>query len=82
MNVRTITGLAALAFFFALLPANARAEIRELLLAAYSLPKDAYEKRIIPAFVQQWKQESDRSTGLSGGSISNFPKTSDRSSQA
>ncbi len=82
MNGKTITGLPALAFFFALLPAIAGAETRDLLLAAYSLPKDAYEKRIIPAFVQEWEQESNRSAGLSGGSISNLPKTSIRSSQA
>jgi sulfate transport system substrate-binding protein len=29
-----------------------------VLLAAYSVPKEAYEKRIIPAFEQQWKQKT------------------------
>src|SRR5256885_2081842 len=31
---------------------------QELILAAYSVPKEAYEKRIIPAFQQQWKQRT------------------------
>ena len=31
---------------------------RELLLAAYSVPKEAYEKRLIPTFQQQWKQRT------------------------
>lgn len=38
-------------------PADA-AETRELLLAVYSVPKEAYEKRLIPAFQQQWKQRT------------------------
>jgi len=58
MKVRSIIGLTAFISFFALLPAIAGAEGRELLLAAYSVPKEAYEKRIIPAFVQHWKQQS------------------------
>jgi sulfate/thiosulfate-binding protein len=58
MNVRAITGLTALISFFALLPATTSAETRELLLAAYSVPKEAYEKRIIPAFVEQWKKKT------------------------
>ena len=28
---------------------------RELLLAVYSVPKEAYEKRLIPAFQRHWK---------------------------
>jgi sulfate/thiosulfate-binding protein len=31
---------------------------RELILAAYSVPKEAYEKRIIPAFQRHWKQRT------------------------
>ena len=31
---------------------------QELILAVYSVPKEAYEKRIIPAFQQQWKQRT------------------------
>lgn len=58
MNVRTITHVTALLSFFALLPAIAGAETRELLLAAYSVPKGAYEKRIIPAFIQHWKKHT------------------------
>jgi sulfate transport system substrate-binding protein len=58
MNVRIITGFTAVMSFFVLLPAIAGAETRELLLAAYTVPKEAYEKRIIPAFVQQWKQKT------------------------
>jgi sulfate/thiosulfate transport system substrate-binding protein len=52
------TILAAIAFFIASQAASAGAETRELLLAAYSVPKEAYEKRIIPAFEQQWKQKT------------------------
>jgi sulfate/thiosulfate-binding protein len=31
---------------------------RELLLAVYSVPKEAYEKRLIPGFQRQWKQRT------------------------
>ena len=58
MNVKTLPGLTILLSLCAILPAIARAESRELLLAAYSVPKEAYEKRIIPAFVRQWKQKT------------------------
>ncbi|MDR4479124.1 MAG: sulfate ABC transporter substrate-binding protein [Nitrospira sp.] len=34
------------------------AETRDLILAAYSVPKEAYERRIIPAFQRQWKQKT------------------------
>ena len=58
MKARTITHLTALVSFFMILPAIAGADTRELLLAAYSVPKEAYEKRIIPAFIQQWTQKT------------------------
>lgn len=38
-------------------PAGA-AETRELILAAYSVPKEAYEQRIVPAFQRHWKQRT------------------------
>lgn len=31
---------------------------RELVLAAYSVPKEAYERRIVPAFQQHWKAKT------------------------
>lgn len=31
---------------------------RELMLAIYSVPKEAYEQRLIPAFKQHWKQRT------------------------
>lgn len=31
---------------------------RELTLAAYSVPKEAYERRIVPAFQEQWKRQT------------------------
>ena len=34
------------------------AETRELILAAYSVPKEAYERHIIPAFQKHWKQKT------------------------
>jgi sulfate transport system substrate-binding protein len=34
------------------------AQTRELLLAVYSVPKETYEKRLIPAFQGQWKQRT------------------------
>ena len=37
---------------------HAAAESRELMLAVYSVPKEVYEQRIIPAFKQQWKQRT------------------------
>lgn len=33
-------------------------DTRELILAAYSVPKEAYEQRIIPAFQRFWKQKT------------------------
>ncbi|MEK6802396.1 MAG: sulfate ABC transporter substrate-binding protein [Nitrospirota bacterium] len=58
MNIKTLSGLTALVSLLVILPAIAGAETRELLLAAYSVPKEAYEKRIIPAFIRQWKQKT------------------------
>ncbi len=58
MSYRSSLLMTALALFFAVHPDPAWADSRELLLAAYSVPKEAYEKRIIPAFVQQWKQKT------------------------
>ncbi len=58
MTIKTLTSFTALVSLFAILPAIADADPRELLLAAYSVPKEAYEKRIIPAFVRQWKQKT------------------------
>jgi sulfate/thiosulfate transport system substrate-binding protein len=55
-----VTGLviawlpAAITFPSSLLAADSR----ELVLAAYSVPKEAYEKHIIPAFQRQWKQKT------------------------
>ncbi|CAE6786835.1 MAG: sulfate ABC transporter substrate-binding protein [Nitrospira sp.] len=34
------------------------AETRDLILAAYSVPKEAYERHIIPAFQRYWKQKT------------------------
>ena len=58
MNITPLTGLTALVSLLVILPAIAGAETRELLLAAYSVPKEVYEKRIIPAFVHHWKQRT------------------------
>ncbi|MDE3050140.1 MAG: sulfate ABC transporter substrate-binding protein, partial [Nitrospirota bacterium] len=33
-------------------------ETRELTLAVYSVPKEAYERTIIPAFQRHWKQRT------------------------
>ncbi|HSN05573.1 MAG TPA: sulfate ABC transporter substrate-binding protein [Nitrospira sp.] len=33
-------------------------EPRELTLAAYSVPKEAYERKVIPAFQRHWKQKT------------------------
>ena len=48
----------AASLFLAAHPASASAETRELLLGAYTVPKEAYEKRIIPAFEQAWKKKT------------------------
>ena len=53
-----ITALATISFFIAVQASPADAEPREVLLAAYTVPKEVYEKRIIPAFEQQWKQKT------------------------
>lgn len=36
------------------------ADSQELLLAIYSVPKEAYENRLIPEFKRQWKQRTGR----------------------
>ena len=55
----TCSGLVALTLIPFLLPvAGTAAESRELILAAYSVPKEAYETRIIPAFQRHWKQKT------------------------
>jgi sulfate/thiosulfate transport system substrate-binding protein len=36
----------------------AAAASRELMLAVYSVPKEVYEQRLIPAFKQQWKERT------------------------
>ena len=51
--------LVALTLSQFLLPASGTtADSRELILAAYSVPKEAYETRIIPAFQKHWKQKT------------------------
>ncbi len=44
-------------FGFVSSPVHA-AETREMILAAYSVPKEAYERHIIPAFQRHWKQKT------------------------
>jgi sulfate transport system substrate-binding protein len=39
-------------------PAAHGAAARELMFAAYSVPKEAYERQIIPAFQRHWKQRT------------------------
>lgn len=58
MRRTIITTLATIAVLMAIQAAPAGAEPREVLLAAYTVPKEVYEKRIIPAFEQQWKQKT------------------------
>src|SRR3982751_541678 len=55
---RSVTGLfVILATLFAGVSEGLAAE-RELMLAVYSVPKEAYEQKLIPAFKQQWKQRT------------------------
>lgn len=58
MGRTVITTLATIAVLMAIQASPAWAEPREVLLAAYTVPKEVYEKRIIPAFEQQWKQKT------------------------
>lgn len=53
-----ITTLATISFFMVIQATPAGAERREVLLTAYTVPKEVYETRIIPAFEQQWKQKT------------------------
>ena len=39
-------------------PWSMAADSRELILAAYSVPKEAYERKIIPAFLRHWKERT------------------------
>src|SRR5919106_6456709 len=55
------TAVVAALMLFANLPMSfptEAAQTRELLLAVYSVPKETYEKRLIPAFQGQWKQRT------------------------
>lgn len=47
----------AVAVLLPFCPAGA-AETRDLTIAIYSVPKEAYENRLIPAFKQQWKRRT------------------------
>src|SRR5574341_215171 len=61
MRIAKWTGLGLLALAlnpFGLPAPEARTEVRELILAAYSVPKEAYETRIIPAFQKHWRQKT------------------------
>ena len=61
MTYRITIRVLALLSFLTFHHGSAGAETRELLLAAYSVPKEAYEKRINPAFEQFWKQKTGES---------------------
>lgn len=58
MTFSIIIRLVTLILVLIPLSTPAGAETREVLLAAYSVPKEVYEKRIIPAFVHHWKQRT------------------------
>ena len=58
MRLTIIIVLATISSFIGIQASPAGGEPRELLLAAYTVPKEVYEKRIIPAFEQQWKQKT------------------------
>ena len=58
MTLSSLIRLTALLVFLTSLSSPAGAETREVLLAAYSVPKEVYEKRILPAFVQHWKERT------------------------
>jgi sulfate transport system substrate-binding protein len=58
MRRTIITALATISFLNTIQAFPAGTEPREVLLAAYTVPKEVYEKRIIPAFEQQWKQKT------------------------
>lgn len=50
--------LVILTLVFGIMSSAHGAETRELVLAAYSVPKEAYETRIFPAFKKYWKQKT------------------------
>jgi sulfate transport system substrate-binding protein len=58
MRRTIITTLGTISLLMATQPSPAGAETREVLLAAYTVPKEVYEKRIIPSLEQQWKQKT------------------------
>ena len=55
LNLAFVASLSLLGLWSSSLQA---AETRELILAAYSVPKEAYERHIIPAFQRHWKQKT------------------------
>ena len=74
MNAKSVSALTAFISLFALLPATVQAESRDLLLAAYSVSKEAYEKRIIPAFIQQWKQKTGETIQIKSSFAASGPQ--------
>lgn len=57
ITLATSTVLAVLSTVFVDVSRGLAAD-RELMLAIYSVPKEAYENRLIPAFKQYWKQRT------------------------
>ncbi len=60
-NPSSLRAFVLLAFMmFGVIPASSApaGETRELILAAYSVPKEAYEQRVIPAFRRFWKEKT------------------------
>lgn len=60
ISLSRIAGRVSVGLLLLLLPAVpiSAEDARELILAAYSVPKEAYERKIIPAFQRYWKQRT------------------------
>ena len=65
MIKRSIIVLMAALLLFGTTGVAQGAERRNVLLAAYSVPKEVYEKRIIPAFERDWKQRTGETIRIS-----------------
>ncbi|MCE7966482.1 MAG: sulfate ABC transporter substrate-binding protein [Nitrospira sp. NTP2] len=58
VSLLTVTAVTLASLSLLPSPLAQAADSRELILAAYSVPKEAYERRIIPAFQKHWKQKT------------------------
>src|SRR5919197_4862924 len=64
-SIRLLWAIGALLPALGPLQAEAGAP-RELTIAVYSVPKEVYERKLIPAFLEQWKKKTGQDVRIRG----------------